>query len=249
MPERLDEVLDASGRDAQHVRLLDHREQRPLGAPAGLEQRREVASRRAPAGSTARGVPTRVSQRRSRYPLRLVSRRSGSRSPLGTPVSSVTSASITAWASTRTPSRRKSTSPSVIALRTVSSTAILSSAIVVSLRVVGSYSNDARMTRWPFPFPATAAVTPSLGTRPCGDRHRARRPRIWNAVNGGGPAAAEHASWPTQPTRSGPLLEPFHQSPLNWAANGAGGPDLRPGVNSMPRSSALDRTEPASAGN
>ena len=88
--------------------------------------------------SRTRGIasstePTRVSQRRSRYPLRLVSRRSGSRSPLGTPVSSETSASMSAWASTRTPSRRTSTSPSAVALRRVSSSAMLSSAIVVVL--------------------------------------------------------------------------------------------------------------------
>src|SRR5664280_2123873 len=41
-------------------------------------------------------------------------------------------------ASTRTPSRRMSTFPSAVALRNMSSTAILSSAIVISLRVVGS---------------------------------------------------------------------------------------------------------------
>src|SRR5664279_1504274 len=43
-----------------------------------------------------------------------------------------------ASASTRTPSRRTSTFPSALALRSMSSTAILSSAIVISLRVVGS---------------------------------------------------------------------------------------------------------------
>jgi hypothetical protein len=42
----------------------------------------------------------------------------------------------------------------VIALRTVSSTAILSSVIVVSLGVVGCNSNDARMTRWPYSLTA-----------------------------------------------------------------------------------------------
>jgi len=55
-------------------------------------------------------------------------------------------------------------SPSAIALHTVSSTAILSSAIVVSFRVVGSYSNDARMTRWPLMLSATCVVTPRYGT-------------------------------------------------------------------------------------
>lgn len=76
-------------------------------------------------GTARSTVPTLVSQRRSRYPLRWVSRPSGLRSLLAAPVSSVTSASMRAWASTGTPSRRKSTSPSAIALRTVSSTAIL----------------------------------------------------------------------------------------------------------------------------
>ena len=45
-------------------------------------------------------------------------------------------------------------SPSVIALGTVSSTAILSSAIVMSLSVVDRNSNDARMTRWPLSLTA-----------------------------------------------------------------------------------------------
>ena len=44
-------------------------------------------------------LPTRVAQRRSRYPVRLVRRISGWRSPLATPVSSVTPASIPACAS------------------------------------------------------------------------------------------------------------------------------------------------------
>ena len=53
-----------------------------------------------------------------------------------------------------------------LALRRVSSSAMLSSAIVVVLRVVGCYSNDARMTRWPLPLSASSAATPTLGTRP-----------------------------------------------------------------------------------
>jgi hypothetical protein len=57
-------------------------------------------------------------------------------------------------------------SPSVPALRSSSSTPILSVAIVVSLRVVGCYSNDARTTRWPLLFTACSAVTSSVGTRP-----------------------------------------------------------------------------------
>jgi len=50
--------------------------------------------------------------------------------------------------------RREETSQSVIALRTVSSTAILSSAIVGSLGVVGGSSNKTRMTRWPYSLTA-----------------------------------------------------------------------------------------------
>lgn len=38
---------------------------------------------------------------------------------------------------------------------------ILSSAILVSLRVVGSYSNDARTTRWPFSFTPSRYYTHS----------------------------------------------------------------------------------------
>ena len=100
-------------------------------------------------------MPTRVSQRRSRYPLRRVSRRSGSRSPLGSPVSSLTSASMTAWASTRTPSRRKSDVAvgDRLAQRLEQRHPVLGHRGV--LRVVGfSVPNDARMTRWPFSFTA-----------------------------------------------------------------------------------------------
>ena len=140
--------------------LLDDREEGALGPPPWLEERREARAVADP-GIARFKVPTRVSQRRSRYPFRDVSRRSGSRSPWGMPVSSITSASVTAAASTRTPFRRKSTSPSAIALRSVSSTAILSSAIVVFLRVVGCKSNDARMTRWPLSFRAVRRYTKS----------------------------------------------------------------------------------------
>ena len=46
-------------------------------------------------------------------------------------------------------------------LRASEATAILSSAIVVFLRVVGSKSNDARMTRWPLSFTASRCYTNS----------------------------------------------------------------------------------------
>lgn len=96
---------------------------------------------------TARSiVPTRVSQRRSRYPLRWVRRCSGLRSPLASPVSSLTSASMIAWARRRTPSRRMSTSPSTLTLRRVSSRDMLSSAIVVFSVSSVCHSNDARIS-------------------------------------------------------------------------------------------------------
>jgi hypothetical protein len=41
-PERFDEVLHPAGADAGHVRLLDDREEGPLGPPSWLEQAREV---------------------------------------------------------------------------------------------------------------------------------------------------------------------------------------------------------------
>lgn len=40
--ERVDEVLDPARADAQHVGLLDDRQEGPLGPPARFEQRREV---------------------------------------------------------------------------------------------------------------------------------------------------------------------------------------------------------------
>jgi len=44
-PQRLGQGVDGPGADAVDVGLLDHREQRPLMAPAGLQQAGEVGSR------------------------------------------------------------------------------------------------------------------------------------------------------------------------------------------------------------
>jgi hypothetical protein len=41
-PEALDELVDAPGRHAAHIGLLDHRQQRLLRAPAGLQEAREI---------------------------------------------------------------------------------------------------------------------------------------------------------------------------------------------------------------
>jgi len=130
--EGLHEVLHPARADAQHIRLLDHREEGPLGAPARFQEGGEVAAVTDPGDGEIDGAhagipaPLAIAVARGEAPLRRPL-------ALGPPVSSLTSASMTAWARTRTPSRRRSTSPSAIALRTVSSTAILSSAIVVSL--------------------------------------------------------------------------------------------------------------------
>ena len=42
--EGLDEILDPARRDTQDIGFLHDREQGPLGAPAGLEERGEVAA-------------------------------------------------------------------------------------------------------------------------------------------------------------------------------------------------------------
>ena len=164
--ERLDQILHAAGRDTQHVRLLDHREEGPLGAPTGLEEAREVAAvadagdgqidRAGPRVPAPLAIPVAVGQAALRVALSM--RHPGQLGHLGL---------HDRLGEDAEPSRRKSTSPSPIALRSISSTAILSSAIAASLRVVGFYSNDARMTRWPLSFTATLAVTPcvSIGLR------------------------------------------------------------------------------------
>ena len=136
-----------------HVRLLDHPEQGPLGPPPGVEQEGQVRA-------IAEPRDRQLDRPEPRVPASLAGSVAVGQAGVGValgvgyPVSSVSSAPMTAWARIRTPSRRTSTSPSAIALCAVSSPAILSSAIVVSLRVVGSYSNDARMTRWPLSLTA-----------------------------------------------------------------------------------------------
>jgi hypothetical protein len=43
-PEALDQLIHSARRDTTHVRLLDNRQQRPLGALARLQEAREVAA-------------------------------------------------------------------------------------------------------------------------------------------------------------------------------------------------------------
>ena len=93
--ERLDEVVDLAGRHAVHVGLHHHREQRPVDAPAPLQQRREeralpqlrISSSTSPAG---------VDNSRARCPLRWVVRVSV-RSCGPAPMIAVASASISCW--------------------------------------------------------------------------------------------------------------------------------------------------------
>ncbi len=160
-PERLDEVLDPAGGDPLDVRLGHDREERPLGAPARLQQAREAravahprhrqADRADPRVPAPLPVPVAVGQPRVRVAL-------AARHPRELRDLRLASGS-------RTPSRRKSASPSLIALRTVSSTAILSSAIVASPRCrrlqIQRREDDAAAALVHGP-----AVTPSLGTRP-----------------------------------------------------------------------------------
>src|SRR5947209_9690392 len=82
-------------------------------------------------------VPTRVSHSRSRTPLRDVTRLSV-RSYGAAPMASVTSTSISSWASSRSPSRRNCGSLPCSSLRSRSKSAILKLVIVVVLPSVDS---------------------------------------------------------------------------------------------------------------
>src|SRR5437660_2139784 len=95
-----------------------------------------------------------------------------------------TSTSISAWLSTRTPSFRKSTSPSASAVRTSSASAMLTlSAIVVGSPIVGFGDLDGNHTvavtvnRPPLDF-----YTP-LWTLPCEQRSFLRDPPIFAAAD------------------------------------------------------------------
>ena len=94
-PKGTDELLHPARADPADVGLLDDRKERPLGPSARLEQAlgKYVPSRSL--GICRSIVPTRVSERRSRYPLRWVRRRSGTRSPWVAPIWADTSTSMT----------------------------------------------------------------------------------------------------------------------------------------------------------
>ena len=88
--ERLHQVVDLPRRDAVHVRFLDDRQQRVLGPPARLQQRREVGPgpdlRESPARSCPSACPTSASGCRCDTPCarpcaRAARRRSARRPP------------------------------------------------------------------------------------------------------------------------------------------------------------------------
>ena len=122
-PERLHQVVDPAGGDALHVGLLHHRRQRPLGPLARLQQAREVAAVAHPRHLQVDGAHPRVPLPLA-IPVALPRPLRGPLVPLG-PECWATSTSISAWPSTRTPSRRKSASWSISALRSSPTSAIL----------------------------------------------------------------------------------------------------------------------------
>jgi len=86
---------------------------------------------------------------------------------LATPVSSLISASMMPWARTRTPLRSRSTSPSALTLRRVSSRFMLASATVVYLLSWVCNSNDVRMARWPLHCSADPLLHQVWGLNHC----------------------------------------------------------------------------------
>ena len=132
--QRFGEVVDRPGRDAVDVGLLDHREQRPLMPAPRLEQAREVAARPQLGDVELDGADPGVS-----FPLSVpvaMGIRVSVRSCGPAPTSSVTSASISSCASSRTPSRRNFGSAPCSDLLSMSNSVILRFAIVVVLHVV-----------------------------------------------------------------------------------------------------------------
>src|SRR5947209_3493568 len=110
-------------------------------------------------------VPTRVSHSRSRTPLRDVTRLSV-RSYGAAPIASVTSASISSWVSSRSPSRRNCGSLPCSSLRSRSKSAILKLVIVVVLPSVDSATH---LEPHGGPFCQRAPeFTPLLATQLCG---------------------------------------------------------------------------------
>ena len=126
-PERLHQVVDLPRRDAVHVRFLHDRQQRVLGAPAGLQQRREVRPGPHLRDRQLDRAHPRVPRPRP-DPLRYAVR-SPVRSCRSAPINPATSVSINACESTRMPSRSTSPSCSSRSLPTNADRSILGLAI------------------------------------------------------------------------------------------------------------------------
>ena len=129
--KRLHEVLDAAGGDALYVGQLHDGEQDPLAAPARFEQGGEVAALPHLRDLQLQGAHPRV-PRRGPVAVAVGDPLRTALAPRPAPVLVATSASITAWISTRSPSRRKLRSASGASMCNSSNTFILSFAIAVA---------------------------------------------------------------------------------------------------------------------
>src|SRR4029450_7174091 len=136
-----------AGRDAVHVGLLHYGRQRPLAAAPRLEQTREGAPR-----PHFREPELEGPQPRRPAPLRYAAR-SPLRSYGSAPTRAVTSASISACASTRPPSRRTSACSSARSLPTNAERSILPLAIASSPTISLAQRSRVEDVRWPFSFP------------------------------------------------------------------------------------------------
>src|SRR5438270_2687829 len=129
-------------------------------------------------GTRNSSVPTRVSQFRSRYPLRSPCR-SGLRWYRSAPRCWATSSSISAWVMTRTPSRSVSKSGSASALRRSSASAMLRLSAIVWFSFSGCFNSPDENHRWPFRSRAAAKPHTSVdSTWRWKSRSRGGRPHL-----------------------------------------------------------------------
>jgi hypothetical protein len=178
--ERPHEVVDPAGADPAEVGLLDDRQEGPLGPPVRLEERREVAAvtdprdrqlDRADAGVPAPvAIAVAVGQPTLRVALALG--RSGELGHLGL------HHGLRQQPDTL-PQEIGVTVGDRLAHRLERGHPVLGHCVF--LRVVGSYSNDATMTRWPLPFTANPLLHHLTEHDPAGRAQRLRAMRVWRA--------------------------------------------------------------------
>jgi hypothetical protein len=75
--ELTDELVDPPRGDADHVGISDHRHERLFGRRRGCRSQSGTYDPCLSLGTGSSTVPTRVSQARSRYPLRMLTRAGG----------------------------------------------------------------------------------------------------------------------------------------------------------------------------